>query len=648
MLKLRRDFTAQDISESEGGVFEIAFSSETPVVREITDDYGKVREVKEILVHDSIENADLSRLNNNAALLFNHDFNQHLGIVIPNSVRIDSDRIGRATVKFSQHGELAQEISAKVKEGTVSKISFGYDLVEYHLEGDDLFVTKWAPYEISFVTVPADDKVGLGRALNTNESSADAQKNKKTKEMKMTKAIKDMSTEELQDMTIAEIAALSDEDRAKREEAIAEKPEERTKREEEETAAAADKADKGEADELTDEEREEENEEILEIAERYKVPQKEVARALSKNLTARQFKRSIKPQASTVITKMNKDTKENLEKRYSLDNVARALAEGKTLRGAEAEYSQEMARKAMQRGRIARSNGAFIPVQALRAASAGNTTASLAKVTDEVVRYDSFVELLMEKSVLGQLNVNTLTGLKNPVAIPRMTSSSVDSFGFVSENGVSPEGKSGFDNIPMAPRTFTGGNPISRQSMLTVPNIGSFIADHIVKASRIKLEKMIFSAVANTNARDGLVKLLVDAGRVKTGQMTYKAFLAAVAELTDSGVDAATIKFVMRGALASDLKSTLRDSNVHDYIISDDNKLGGNDVISSGVVEAGSVIAGDFSGLTIAEWEGLELDLDDTTYRNQGAVVPRVWVDMDWAVTQPDSLVVMQTPAAGK
>ncbi|MGK3600260.1 HK97 family phage prohead protease, partial [Escherichia coli] len=152
MLKLKRDFEAQEIKITDDS-YEIAFSSETSVERQILDSYGQPITVNEILLHDGPQNADLERINNGAALLFNHNFDNHLGVVIPGSVRIDNDRKGRAVVKFSKVGQLANEIKAKIDEETISKISFGYDIIEYELKGDDLLVSRWSPYEISFVTV---------------------------------------------------------------------------------------------------------------------------------------------------------------------------------------------------------------------------------------------------------------------------------------------------------------------------------------------------------------------------------------------------------------------------------------------------------------------------------------------------------------
>ncbi|MCO0811951.1 phage major capsid protein [Enterobacter hormaechei] len=646
-MKLKREYAVQDIKASEDGTYEIAFSSESPVQREIENEYGHNVVVNEILVHDGPENADLTRINNGAALLFNHDFDNHLGIVVPGSVRIDSDRIGRAIVKFSKHGQLAQEIQAKVDEGTISKISFGYDLDEYHLDGQDLLVTKWSPYEISFVTVPADDKVGLGRTLNISVDGTAVKTNSQNKGNSRMKRIDEMTTEELLEMTIAEIEALSEEDRKKRELVIDEAAAEaEAAADVEAEQVLQDNPGTPEQDVLTAEEREEEIAEIEEIAERYKIERGEVRKAIAKNMTARQFKRSIKPnKAPAVIRKMEKDTQANIEAKFDLNKVVRSRLNGTALNGREAEYHQEMLKNAQRSGKEYRG-GAFIPASVLAKGSrAGQTSATLAPVTEITQRYDSLVDILLPQSVLGKLNVNTLTGLDKPISVPKFTKSAVDNFGWVPENGDRPLGEMTTDNVNMSPFTFAGGVAISRKSVNTLPNIGDYIADHIVKASRIKLEQAVFSATATTNFRDGIAKQLIDAGLVKTGAFSYKAFLAVIAELTDAGATEEEIKFIMRGAVAADLKSTLRDANVHDYIMTDDNKLGGCDVFSSGVLPSDLIMAGDFSGVTIAEWAGLELDLDTTTLRASGQIIPTVWCDMDIAVTDPSRLFVMQAKA---
>ncbi|EGE0313390.1 phage major capsid protein, partial [Escherichia coli] len=173
----------------------------------------------------------------------------------------------------------------------------------------------------------------------------------------------------------------------------------------------------------------------------------------------------------------------------------------------------------------------------------------------------------------------------------------------------------------------------------------TLITDHINKAVRIKLEQLILSDKDNTRGPAGLVKQLVDANRVaKKAAFSYKDFLKEIAALTDAGVPAQAIKFAMSGATAAELESTLKDNGVSGYII-ENGKLAGYEVVTSGVIPADHIVLGDFSGITIGEWGGLELDIDDTTYRAQSAIVPRIWVDLDYVVTQPEALKVLHISA---
>lgn len=138
---------------------ELAFSSEAEVPRW----FGI-----EILSHD--EGAcDLSRLNDGGAVLDGHDWGKHIGVV--EKAWIDpTDRRGRALVRYSRNAEgeaMLQDIHDKIKR----HVSVGYriqaiKLTEEREDVDVYTVTRWQPYEISNVPIPADTTVGIGRAAN--------------------------------------------------------------------------------------------------------------------------------------------------------------------------------------------------------------------------------------------------------------------------------------------------------------------------------------------------------------------------------------------------------------------------------------------------------------------------------------------------
>lgn len=663
MLKFRRDLNGYGGVINEGQndqyEFEIAFSSEQPYQRQFWDEQNQEMVVlDEILVHTP-EAVDLSRLNNNAPLLFNHNFDNHIGVVC--NARIDADNVGRALVKFSKHGTMANDIRNKVIEGTMEKISVGYDIKEYHIDyaKGQLIVTKWAPYELSFVTVPADDSVGLNRSLNTITVNLEAKRDMTKEQIEEIKEEqeaapveetpveenKEPEVEETQERQVEENKEnenLEDGKDAKHPESVDDDSstvrEEEIKEEREAAPVEEEKteevAERSEEDEL----------EIREIARELNIDDEELKRALAiKDMTPEAFR----TKALNNITNAQRNNEQQIkdskmEKTFDLNNVIRSLVDGAALGAHEAEYSAMAATATMQRGRAARGGSVFVPAAAMRAASEGNTKATLTAVTDEKLLTESYIEMLMPESVLGRLGVTVLSGLNSPIAVPKMTASSVDAFGFVDENGAAPESKAEFANVKMAPKTFAGGNPISRQSLKTVPNIATLITDHINKAVRIKLEQLILSDKENARGPAGLVKQLVDASRVtKKAAFSFKDFLKEIAALTDAGVPAQAIKFAMSGATAAELESTLKDNGVSGYII-ENGKLAGYEVVTSGVIPADMIVLGDFSGIIVGEWGGLELDMDDSTYRAQSAIVPRVWLDLDYVVAQPEALKVLQ------
>ncbi|MBB8130547.1 phage major capsid protein [Escherichia coli] len=667
MLKFRRDLNGYGGVINEGHndqyEFEIAFSSTQPYQRQFWDEQNQEMVVlDEILVHTP-EAVDLSRLNNNAPLLFNHNFDNHIGVVC--NARIDADNVGRALVKFSKHGTLANDIRNKVIEGTMEKISVGYDIKEYHIDyaKSQLIVSKWIPHEISWVTVPADDSVGLNRSLNTITVNLEAKRDMTKEQIEQVKDEEEKEVAQVEETPVEENKEPEVEETQERQ---VEENEENENLEDGKDAEHSESSDDDrgtvrEEEEMTEEreaapveeekievaERSEEDElEIREIARELNIDDEELKRALAiKDMTPEAFR----TKALNNITNAQRNNEQikdsKMEKTFDLNNVIRSLVDGEALGANEAEFSAMAATATMQRGRAARGGSVFVPAAAMRAAAAGNTKADLTAITDEKLMTESYIEMLMPESVLGRLGVTVYSGLTSPTAIPKMTKSSVDAFGFVDENGAAPESKAEFANVKLSPKTFAGGNPISRQSLKTVPGIATLITDHINKAVRIKLEQLILSDKENARGPAGLVKQLVDGGRVeKKAAFSYKDFLKEIAKLTDAGVPAQAIKFAMSGATAAELESTLKDNGVSGYII-ENGKLAGYEVVTSGVIPADHIVLGDFSGITIGEWGGLELDMDDTTYRAQSAIVPRIWVDLDYVVTQPEALKVLHLSA---
>ena len=119
----------------------------------------------EILDH-SPESVDLSRLNNSAPVLVNHDTSDQVAVV--ESARIDPDRKGRAVLRFGR-SRRAEEIFQDIVDGIRKHVSVGYRILDAVREGmrDEkpiVRVMRWLPSEISMASIPADNTVGVGRS----------------------------------------------------------------------------------------------------------------------------------------------------------------------------------------------------------------------------------------------------------------------------------------------------------------------------------------------------------------------------------------------------------------------------------------------------------------------------------------------------
>lgn len=147
--------------EGNGRKFTLSFSSEEPYDRW----WGT-----EILSHD--EGAvDLTRLNTIGCVLYNHNRDKVIGKIL--SAKIEDNR-GIAEIEFDEDAE-SDVVYQKVASGTLKGVSVGYmvevweDVAANKKSSDGRFTgpcsiaTKWTPYEVSIVSVPADPTVGVGR-----------------------------------------------------------------------------------------------------------------------------------------------------------------------------------------------------------------------------------------------------------------------------------------------------------------------------------------------------------------------------------------------------------------------------------------------------------------------------------------------------
>ena len=138
---------------------ELAFVSDVEVKRHYGGEVINMRSVAE----------NSERLNSSAPLLRNHDWESHIGVIIPGTVRVDADGVARCKVKFSR-SESGEDAFRDAQDGILVNVSVGYRVLDMRLkkekeDGYRVYDVDVDCFEVSMVSVPADfEKSGLGRS----------------------------------------------------------------------------------------------------------------------------------------------------------------------------------------------------------------------------------------------------------------------------------------------------------------------------------------------------------------------------------------------------------------------------------------------------------------------------------------------------
>lgn len=389
----------------EARTVELSFSSETPVPQPFL---GML-----ILDHSS-SSVRLDRLNNGGAVLRNHDSERHIGVV--DRAVIGDDRVGRAVVRFGK-GADAEAAFQDVQDGILVHVSVRgpiYRAVFEKQDGDQEIyrALDWEPIEISFVPIPGDPTIGVGRSGAQDEVPTiverampdDPQPQKQ--EIKMTDPVK--------------------------------KPEEI---ERERTTA------------------------LLSLGEQYKkyLKDADVADAIRNGKTLEQFREIVMQRMETAHSdtsalQIGMTGKE--VKRYSL---ARACVAAMTGNWKDAGFELECNR-AVAGVLKSQPEGFFVPWDVFARDFNVGTGSEAGNLVATELRTDLFVDVLRNKYVMGMLGVRILAGLSSSVDIPKKTVASAISR--VTEIQALTETNPNTGKVSLTPKRFGGYVEYSKQALI--------------------------------------------------------------------------------------------------------------------------------------------------------------------------------------
>jgi HK97 family phage major capsid protein/HK97 family phage prohead protease len=606
------DFTVSDDERS----IEFPFSSEFPVSRY----FGN-----EVLSHDE-RSADLSRLNDSAPLLFNHDPNKVIGVV--ERAWIDGKKKrGYVNVRFSRNA-FAQEVLADVRDGVLRNVSFGYAINEMEQRGSGDFVaTSWAPYEVSVVSIPADPTVGVGRSLETDPAAPAASPTPETEP--------EVPMENTPDIS------------AVRAEAAAE-------------AAKAERARISGITALT------EKHGMADLGRQLI----EGGRSLDEARAAVLEKIGAKPVETVAPVEMAQQERAS----YSITAGIRAALTG-DWSSREAGLVREMSREVEKSGVTKTAERSFfVPFSALakRATyvTSGPTTGGNLVATDLLA--DDFIEFLRNNSLMLSLGVRTMPGLVGNVAVPRR-SGVANTYYLSTQTTAITQSESTFDQVTMAPKNLAALSKYSRQTLLQgTPGIEELVRRDLTDGLNLAVDLGILNGSGSSGQPTGIMQtsgigsvamgtnggaitleklvdleteVMIDNGAVNRDAVAYVTnakVMGALKKLRAGGSTTGDGPFLVN-AVGNTLGRGPAGSEINGYPIGVTNQVPSNLTkgTSSGVCSA--VLMGDFSQAMVGFWgNGLEITVgEDSDDFSKALTSVRGIITYDVAVRHAESFAAI-------
>jgi len=452
-------------------LLDVSFSSELPVERY----FGF-----EVLSH-APGAADLSRIDSgDAPLLWNHDPDQIIGTV--ESARIVGKQ-GRAVIRFAKT-PAAQEIVDMVNDQVVKSVSFAYTATQYKSvaqsgpDGDDdpddetYIASAWTVYEISLVSIPADNTVGVGRSMKNGSIEIMEQENQLSR------------THRVSDRRKAEIEAGIERGLDAQREAEAARIAEIT--------AMGKKYNMRDTDTF--------------IREGYSIA--EVRGIVLERMTAS----PAQPVANFSHQDIGLTDKES--RSFSLLRAVRAISEGRPQDAAFEIEASAAAYQAAGRNRPS-DKSIMVPTDVLRGgwagpqtratyqvvtAGAGTTGGTLAATN---LLAGEFVEVLRNKSVTARLGARMLPGLTGNVDIPRQTAQTQGYW--VAESGAITESEASFDKVSLRPRTVGSLSTISRLMLMqSTPAIEQVVREDLIRVMALAVDLAAISGSGTSGQPTGI------------------------------------------------------------------------------------------------------------------------------------------------
>lgn len=615
---------------------ELSFSSEAEVSRW----FGI-----EVLDHNPAS-VRLDRLRNAGAVLVDHNWTDQVAVV--ESVEISDDRKGRAVVRFSR-SERANEIFQDVVDKIRTHVSVGYRIIAAILaevrEGDVevIRITDWEPYEISFVSVPADITVGVGRtaAKPQEENQPRAPENPTNQQTRQTeKGTSTMNEKTLRDPATGHLVRAQVNDAGEIVKVL-----EIIERADEAAAAAGTRASAAERKRVAD---------ILEMGEKYPGCADLARQFVKDGKSVEDFTRAaldeINKRSTKPLAEQNVDSEIGLTdkevRKYSIMRAIRAMANPNDARAQEDAAFEIECSRAAQRAYKKEAKGILIPADVLgRAFNAGGApnTPTGAQTGSNLVATDfmagSFIEMLRNRTSIMRL-ATVMGGLVGNVEIPKQTGGATAYW--LGEGDDAQEGTPVVGQLALSPKTLGAYTDITRRlSMQSTPDAEALVRRDLNNAMAQAIDYAGYYGTGASNQPRGLKNYSgINAVDFATPQKpTFAELVQMETEISADNADIGQMGYVGNSRFRGHAKTTVKFASAGSATIWEPgNTVNGYRAEITNQVSADDVFFGNFADFIIAMWGGLDLTVDPYSLSKSGGLRIVVFQDVDMALRRVESI----------
>ncbi|QPB08618.1 major head protein [Burkholderia phage Mica] len=583
---------------------------------------------------------DLSRLNNSAPLLWMHNWNDQRGVIEPNTARIDGDRKGRAVVRFSRSPD-GEQMMQDVADKIITKVSVGYlvngmRLQETRDDDDVYLVTEWQPFEISGVSVPADDTVGFGRSaeIPREEPTAKPAENPTQVQSRTTpKGNETMNEKILRDAAGNLVRAQVDENGAilKVLEVL-----EQAGAESRAAQARGQDAERARVRELTEMGRQYDANDLALEHIASGASAQDMQRALLGRFADQRNQRPMSDQVKDgEVGLTDKEARS-----YSIMRAIRALANPtNTAFQKEAAFEMECSRAAQEKSGK-QSRGIMIPADVLNRAFSTTTPAggpgSNAIATNLLA--DQFIELLRHRT-WALKRVTTMGGLVGNVDIPRQNSAAQAYW--IGEGADVPESEPGIDQIGFSPKTLSARTEITRRLMLqSTPDAELIVRNDLLKVMALALDHAVIYGSGAAGQPKGLLQQTgIHAVALADVYPAFAEYVQMETDIAAADADLGSLSYVINARARGAAKTTLKFPGVNgsQTIWEQGNTINGYTVDVTNQLTDGDSFFGNWADFIIGMWSGLDMMVDPYSLSASGGTRIVLFQDVDMNIRHKES-----------